>query len=119
MKEFPNFDYNGVSYDLNFYDDTVKLYAVKNVYSGMLVSQIIPAANDFIAMQGFANMLSKQKTEGSQEIFQLLCLGTFNHIKIDIVDTEHQIVFDSRNDIAKWMEDAKTFMLSWSDGEEV
>ena len=37
MKEFPKFDYNGVSYDLCFYDESVQLYAVQNKFSGVIV----------------------------------------------------------------------------------
>ena len=40
MKEFPKFDYNGKSYDLCFYDDSVQLYAVQNVLSTILIFSI-------------------------------------------------------------------------------
>lgn len=117
MKEFPKFDYEGVSYDLNFYDDTVNLYAVQNVMSGIMISQLIPSANDYVAITGFKNFLEKQKEQNDNEVYQLVCLGTLNIQKIKIVDDTKQIIFDSRNDVNKWLEDAKTFMLSWNDEE--
>lgn len=118
MKEFPKFDYNGISYDLNFYDDSVNLYAVQNVMSGMMISQLIPAANDYVALTGFKNFLDKQKEQNDNEVYQLICVGTLNIQKIKIVDDIRQIIFDSRNDLEKWLEDAKTFMLSLNEEDE-
>ena len=115
MKEYPKFDFEGVSYDFNFYDDSVNLYAVKNALSGIMVSQLIPAANDYVALTGFSDFMAKRASEGDKEIYQLLCLGTLNIERPEIVDTERQIIFDSRNDLSKFLESAKTFMLSWAD----
>lgn len=118
MKEFPKFDYNGKSYDLCFYDDSVQLYAVQNVLSGVMVSQLIPSANDFIAATGFADFIEKRKAENDNQVYQLICVGTLNIEKIKIVDCEKTVLFDSRDDVKKWLEDAKTFMLSWNDEED-
>lgn len=117
MKEFPKFDYNGKSYDLCFYDDSVQLYAVQNVLSGVMVSQLIPSANDYIAITGFADFLAKRKAENDNQVYALICVGTLNIEKIAIVDTEKIVLMDSRDDIKKWLEDAKNFMLSCNDGE--
>ena len=40
MKEYPKFDFNGKSFDLCFYDESIQLYAVQNKFSGMMVSQL-------------------------------------------------------------------------------
>lgn len=117
MKEFPKFDYNGVSYDLDFYDDLVDLYAVQNALSGMMVSQLIPAANDYIAITGFRNFINDQK-EKDNEVYQLIRVGILNIQEIKIVDDDRKVIIDSRNDLNKWLEDAKTFMLSCNDEEE-
>lgn len=117
MKEFPKFDYNGVSYDLCFYDDSVQLYAVQNKFSGVMVSQLIPAANDYVAITGFKNFLDKQRSENDAEVYSLIRFGTFNVQKIEIQDVERIEIIDSRADIDKWLKDAQNFMLSWSDEE--
>ena len=114
MKEFPKFDYNGKTYDLCFYDDSVQLYAVTNKLSGIMVSQLIPAANDYIAITGFKNFLDKQE---DNEIYELSCLGTLNIEQVRIVDTEKSILINSKDDVSKWLEDAKNFMLSWNEEE--
>ena len=118
MKEFPKFDYNGKEYDLCFYDDSVQLYAVENVMSGIMVSQLIPAANDYVAALGFSDFLAKRKTENDSQVYQLICVGILNIEKIKIVDSKRSVLFDSRDDLSKWLEDAKNFMLSWNDEEE-
>lgn len=117
MKEFPKFDYNGKSYDLNFYDDSVNLYGVVNKLSGVMVSQLIPAANDYVAITGFCDFLAKQKEKNDNEIYDLYRLGILNLDKVQISDNEKTILLDSRDDVAKWLEDSKMFMLSWSEEE--
>lgn len=117
MKEFPKFDYNGVSYDLCFYDESVQLYAVQNKLSGVMVSQLIPAANDYVAITGFKNFVDKQKSENDLEVYSLIRIGTLNIQKIEIQDVERIEIIDSRADIEKWLNDAQTFMFSWSDEE--
>ena len=118
MKEFPKFDYNGKSYDLSFYDDSVQLYAVENVMSGVMVSQLIPSANDYVAVTGFRDFVAKRKEEKDVQVYRLVCVGVLNIEKIQIVDIEKTVLMDSRDDIQKFLDDAKTFMLSWNeDGE--
>lgn len=117
MKEFPKFDYDGKEYDLCFYDDTVQLYAVQNRMSGLMVSQLIPAANDYVAAEGFKNFIEAQKEKKDTQVYALFCVGTLSIEKIQIIDSTKTLLFDSRDDMNKWLEDAKTFMLSWNDEE--
>lgn len=117
MKEFPSFVFNEKSYDLCFYDDSVQLYVVANKLSGMLVSQIIPAANDYVAMMGFSDFLAKRKTENDTQIYELIRIGIFDIQKIKMIDGEKDVLIDSRDDVAKWIEEANNFMISFNDEE--
>lgn len=116
MKEYPKFDYNGKSFDLCFYDETIQLYAVQNKFSGMMVSQLIPAANDYVAALGFADFIAKQSEKGDKEIYTLIRVATLNIQEISIQDTERLELLEN-DDVEKFLEEAKLFMISFSDGD--
>lgn len=117
MKEFPAFEFNKKSYDLCFYDDSVQLYAVANKLSGVMVSQVIPAANDYVAMMGFSDFIAQRKTEKDTQIYELIRIGVLDIQKIRISDMERDVLISSRDDVAKWIEEANNFMISFNDEE--
>lgn len=114
-KEVPLFVYKDKQYDLCFYDDMINLYAVKNLLSGVMVSSLIPAANDFIAAKGFQLFLTKQKESGDNEVYQLIRLGILNTEEIKIIDSERQILLDSRDDVEDFINEATAFLIAKED----
>ena len=114
MKEYPKFDFNGKSFDLCFYDESIQLYAVQNKFSGMMVSQLIPAANDYVAALGFSDFLTTQKSKNDNEIYVLIRVGTLNIQDIYIADTERVELLEN-DEVQQFLQDVKTFMLSWND----
>ena len=117
MKEFPRFVYNEKDYDLCFYDESVTLYVVANKLSGIMVSQVIPAANDYVAITGFSDFLAQRKTENDTQIYELVRIGSLDIQKQKIIECERIVLIDSRDDVSKWLEEAKDFMISFNDEE--
>lgn len=115
MKEFPKFIWNNKDYDLCFYDDSIQLYGVVNVLSGVMVSQLIPAANDYVAITGFKNFVDSQKEKNDSEIYQLVCLGTLSIEKVEIVDSHKLELISSRDDLEDFINKARDFMISFND----
>lgn len=112
MKEVKLFQFENNTYDLNFIDTEVQLYVVKDLISGVMVSQIISAANDFVAVTGFKNFCDKRKEENDFNVYQLLRVGSFNLQDICIQENEKEVLFDSRNDLDKFLEEAKDYLVS-------
>lgn len=117
MKEFPRFVYNEKDYDLCFYDESVALYVVANKLSGIMVSQVIPAANDYVAMTGFSDFLAERETENDTQIYELIRIGSLDIQKQQIIECERVMLIDSREDVSNWLEEAKNFMISFNDEE--
>lgn len=115
MKEFPKFEFSGKSYDLSFYDDMIDLYAVENYLSGVMVSSLIPAANDYVAALGFQEFIEKNKDD--KQIYCLYRLGTLNNSRIEITDSYKEFLFDSRENIQDFIKEAQNFMISFNEEE--
>lgn len=112
MKEIPLFNFEGRTFDLNFIDSEIQLYVVKDMVSGIMVSSLIPAANDFIAIQGFKNFCDKRKEENDLNVYQLIRIGCLDTQVICIKDNEREVLFDSRKDLNKFLEEAQNYLVA-------
>lgn len=114
-KEIMDFNFEGKLYDVSFVDNYVYIYAVKDLLSGVMVSQLIHSANDFIAVTGFKNFCEKRKSENDFNVYKLIRIGCLNVEKIEFVDTEKVDLFDSRDDLEKFLNEAKEYIISQED----
>lgn len=112
MKEIPLFNFEGNTYDLNFIDSEIQLYVVKDLVSGVMVSSLIPAANDFVAVTGFKNFCDKRTEENDCNVYQLIRVGCLDTQVICIKDNEKEVLFDSRDDLNKFLEEAKNYLVA-------
>ena len=114
-KEIMDFNYEGKMYDVSYVDKHVYIYAVKDRLSGLVVSQLIPCANDFIACIGFKDFCEKRKAENDLNVYRLIRIACWNTEKIEFVDTDRVELFDSSDDLQKFIDEAKSYILSQED----
>lgn len=115
MKEVPLFNFEGQTYDLNFIDNKVQYYVVKDLLSGIMVSQLIPAANDFVAVMGFKDFCKKRVDENDLNVYQLIRVASFDVNECHFVDIEKENLFKSSDDLEKFLDEARTFLVSQED----
>ena len=114
-KEIMDFNFEGKLYDVSYVDNYVYLYAVKDLLSGVMVSQLIPSANDFVAVLGFKDFCKKRQDENDFNVYKLIRVGCLNTEKIEFVDVEKFDLFDSRDDLDKFLNEAKDYIISQED----
>lgn len=114
-KEIMDFNYEGKMYDVSYVDNYVYIYVVKDRLSGMMVSQLIPSANDFVATIGFKNFCDQKKKENDLNVYRLTRVACLNTETIEFVDTEKVDIFDSSDDLDKFIDEAKNYILSQED----
>lgn len=112
MKEVPLFNFEGKTYDFNFVDNEIQLYVVKDLISGVMVSQLIPAANDYVATVGFKDFCKKRSDENDVNIYQLVRVGAFDITECHFLDTEKEVLFKSSDDLEKFLEEARNFLVA-------
>ena len=112
MKEVPLFNFEGKTYDLNFIDNEVQYYCVKDLISGVMVSQLIPAANDYVATLGFKDFCKKRIEENDVNIYQLIRVASFDINKCQFIETEKDFLFKSNDDLEKFLAEARNFLAS-------
>ena len=112
MKEVPEFRYGDKSYDLSFNDDFTGIYCVKDKISGVLVSQLIMAANDYVAVQGFKNFVDKRSEEHDGNVYQLIKVGDFCLDGVFIAENKKLCLFNSSDDLQSFLDSARSFLVS-------
>lgn len=112
MNDVPLFNFEGKTYDVAYDDNYLQLYVVKDKLSGCLVSGIIPAANDFVAIIGFKNFCDKKAEEKDLNVYQLIRIGGFDQKDVKLSDGDKEHLFDSRDDLQKFIDEAKAFLLA-------
>lgn len=112
MKEVPLFNFEGKTFDLNFVDNEIQLYVVKDLISGVMVSQLIPAANDYIATVGFKDFCEKRSGENDKNIYQLVRVGSFDVNECHFLDIEKEVLFKSSDDLEKFLAEARDFLVA-------
>ena len=112
MKEVPLFNFEGKIYDLNFVDNEVQYYVVKDLISGVMVSQLIPAANDYVATLGFKDFCKKRSDEKDCNIYQLIRVASFDVNECVFIEIEKKVLFRSTDDLEKFLSEARDFLAA-------
>lgn len=112
MKEVPLFNFEGQTYDLNFIDNEIQYYTVKDLISGVMVSQLIPAANDYVATLGFKDFCKKRSEENDANIYQLIRVASFDVNECRFIETEKEVLFKSTDDLEKFLSEARDFLAA-------
>lgn len=106
------FNFEGRLYDVSFDKQFVYLYVVVDKLSSARISQIIPAANDLIAIAGFKQFLESRKNENDINVYELKYIGILDDDKVEICECDSHVVFDSRDDIDGFMNECKNYLLT-------
>lgn len=112
MKEVPLFNFEGKTYDLNFIDNEIRIYVVKDLISGVMVSQLIPGANDYVAVLGFKQFCEGREKENDANIYQLVRVGSFDVNECHLIDMEKENLFKSTDNLVKFLEEARDFLAA-------
>lgn len=106
------FNFEGREYDVLFDKGMIYLYVVIDKLSGVRVSGIIPAANDFVAVVGFKDFVDKNKEKNDLNVYELKYIGCLDDENSRIVDVESHVVSDSRDNLDKFITECKDFILA-------
>lgn len=112
MKDKETFNFEGRLYDVSFDKRYIYLYVVIDKLSGARMSQIIPAANDLIAIAGFKDFLNQQKDKNDINVYELKYIGILDDEEVKICDGNAHIVFDSRDNIDEFIEQCTNYLLA-------
>lgn len=106
------FEFEGRTYDILFEKRSIYLYVVIDKLSGVRVSEVIPAANDFVAIIGFNDFVAKKKEKNDINVYELKYIGCLDDEDIKIIDQEAHVVADSRDNLEKFINECKAFILA-------
>lgn len=115
MKEVPLFRFGDKEYNLNFNDEITSVYCVKDKISGVMVSQLIMASNDYVAIQGFKNFVDARIKENDGNVYQLIKVGEFSLQECCLFDSTKFCLINSNDELDKFLEDARSYLISYEE----
>ena len=118
MRDTPEteFQYNGKIYDFSFNKDYVGLYLVLDKLSETIVSKVMEAANDFVAVQSFLKMKEDLKDKNDLNVYELVRGGYLN-LNNGTIIAEKMSLFDTRDDLQAFLKAGKDKILATFDKE--
>lgn len=109
------FNYNDSTYDVGFSNSPkVSLYVLRDKLSGVVISEIIKAKNDLVAMKGFKEFIDKKQDKDRDfSVYSLQFIGILDEEKAVIEAAEsNQEICDSRDNLQDIIDKATAFVLA-------